>query len=84
MPYLRLHVILRGNPSNHQRYRNVTLCAYGFPTTVVILTMIAEGTLPGCHKYKPRIGEIGNCYFTGNYKLLSHPIVTYCSSFGLI
>ena len=55
----------RGNPSNHQRYRKITIYAYGLPTAVVVLTMIAEAILPVCSPYKPRFGESGKCTFAG-------------------
>ena len=63
----------RGNPSNHMRYRKLTLFAYGFPTFYVILTAFAESTLSSCHPMKPRIGDLGQCFFTGKYISLDIP-----------
>ena len=64
-------ILFRGNPSNHQRYRRLTLFAYGFPTIVVTLTIIAEVTLSSCDPYKPRIGELSKCGFSGNILILN-------------
>ena len=55
---------LRGSPSNSRRYRNLIIFGYGFPTTVVAITLIAEVTLQECSNYKPNFGETRmQCWF---------------------
>ena len=56
-----------GSPANTSRYQKIMALGYLCPTAIVVITVIADASLPYCDPYKPRFGEDYKikCFFAG-------------------